>query len=218
MSKYIAIVAGGTGLVGQYVLEYLLEDDDFEKVYILNRRHVGYQHSKAQEIVVDFDEIMKAISDIQATHAFCCLGTTIKKAGSKEAFKKVDYQFALNFAQAVHQLGCDNFNVITALGTNKPSFVFYNQVKYELTQSLKELNFQTLNIIQPSLLIGDRADIRLGEKIGQKIFEQTSALWKGPLKKYAGIEGRQVAKAMVTISKKIQRGVFRYPSNLLHNY
>ncbi|MCO5233988.1 MAG: NAD-dependent epimerase/dehydratase family protein [Chitinophagales bacterium] len=218
MSNNIAIVAGGTGLVGQYVLEYLLEDDDFEKVYILNRRSVGYIHHKAKEIIVDFENLSDSVNDIRPTHAYCCLGTTIKKAGSKEAFKKVDYYYALEFAEVVHRLGCENFSVVTALGTNHPSSIFYNQVKYELTQSLIRERFQILNIIQPSLLIGDRGEIRIGEKIGQKVFEWTNSLWIGPFKKYAGIEGRQVAKAMVAISKKQQHGIFKYPSDQLQKF
>ena len=213
-----AIVVGGTGLVGGFVVKRLLEDSFFETVYILNRREVGYQNLKAKEIIIDFDDIKSKVEDLQVTHAFCCLGTTIKKAGSKEAFRKVDEQYVVNFAEAVRAMDCPNFNVITALGTNAPSKIFYNQVKYEVSEKLKSMHFERLNIIQPSLLLGSREESRLGEEIGQKFFSLTKRLWVGPLKNVAGITGEQVAKAMVEISKRNEAGVFTFPSGQLQTF
>lgn len=218
MKNYKAIIAGGTGLIGQHTIEYLLEDEDFSKVYILNRRKIGYDHPKAIEIIVDFDDLSKSLENIQATHAFCTLGTTIKKAGSKEAFKKVDYTYPLNFAQAVFERGCQNFNIVTAMGTDKPSFIFYNQVKYEITEALTKIGFNTLNILQPSLLLGERGENRLGEKVAQKFFNLTKPFWIGSLKHVAGIEGEQVAKAMVHIAKNQGIGIHKFPSGTLQDF
>ena len=213
-----AIIAGGTGLVGKAVIHRLQNDAYFDQVVVLNRRQIGYESDKIQERIVDFDHIDSFIKELKPTHAFCCLGTTIKVAGSKENFRKVDYQYVLNFAQAVKRLGCENFSVITALGTNSSSLIFYNQVKYELSIALENLYFDRLNILQPSLLLGDRSESRLGEDISKKIFEATTFLWKGPLKNYKGIQAKQVAKAMVTIAKETEKGVFRFPSGKLQDY
>lgn len=218
MGNNIAIIAGGTGLVGQHVVQYLLEDDFFEKVYILNRRSVHYDHPKAHEILTGFENIEEPLVGIRPTHAFCCLGTTIKKAGSKEAFRKVDHDYVLNFAKAVKSLGCNNFNVVTAMGTNSSSLIFYNQVKYEVSQALEKMDFSQLNIIQPSLLLGSRAENRLGEDIAQKFFSVTKKMWTGPLKNLAGIQGSQVAKAMVAISKLENYGINKYESAKLHDF
>lgn len=218
MSGNRAIVAGGTGLVGQSVIQYLSEDNFFSELYILNRRNVEYSHPKVHQILIDFENIGKAISDLKPTHAYCCLGTTIKQAGSKEQFRKVDYEYVLNFAKAVHALGCDNFNVVTAMGTNSDSLIFYNQVKYEVTKALEDIGFERLNILQPSLLLGNRTESRTGEGIAQSFFRITQKLWVGPLKNIAGIHGSQVAKAMVEISKDSTKGIYKFESKLLFDY
>ncbi|HUH75587.1 MAG TPA: NAD-dependent epimerase/dehydratase family protein [Chitinophagales bacterium] len=218
MSNYIAIISGGTGLIGNEVIQQLISDSKFEKIIVLNRRSIAYSNSKIQEIIVDFNHLENSLKDLHPTHAFCCLGTTIKKAGSKEAFRKVDFDYVLNFAKAVHQLGCQNFSVITALGTNKSSFIFYNQVKFEITEALKNVGFNQLNILQPSLLLGERSESRSGEDTAQKFFKWTKNLWVGPLKNYAGIQGSQVAKAMIAISKSSNEGVHTYESAKLQDY
>lgn len=218
MNNHIAIVAGGTGLVGHHVIQYLLEDDFFEKVYILNRRTINYNHPKAHEILTGFENPGESLVGIRPTHAFCCLGTTIKKAGSREAFRKVDHDYVLNFAEAVKSLGCNNFNVVTAMGTNSSSLIFYNQVKYEVARALEKMNFIRLNIIQPSLLLGERGENRPGEEIAQKFFSVTKKMWVGPLKNIASIQGNQVAKAMVAISKLENHGINKYESAKLHDF
>lgn len=218
MKKNIAIVAGGTGLVGKHLIDFLLQDENFEKVYILNRREIGYQHPKAKELIVDFDHLSSSLGGLNVTHAYCTLGTTIKKAGSKEAFKKVDYQYPLNFAQEVFKIECNNFNIVTAMGTDSPSIIFYNQVKYEISEAISKVGFETVNILQPSLLLGEREEHRTAEALASKFFNATKSLWKGPLKHVAGIEGQQVAKAMTLISLKSQKGIRRYPSGLLQDF
>lgn len=218
MSKFTAIIAGGTGLIGSHVIQQLTNDSDFEKIIVLNRRVIHYSDAKIQEIIVDFDQLENSLKEIKATHAFCCLGTTIKKAGSKEAFRKVDFDYVLNFAKAVNGIGCENFSVITALGTKTSSMIFYNQVKFEITEKLKTVGFKQLNILQPSLLLGERTESRSGEDIAQNFFKWTKNLWVGPLKNYAGIQGSQVAKAMIAISKTSKEGVHFYESGKLQNY
>jgi len=213
-----AIIAGASGLVGSYCLEYLLSDAAYSEVVVLGRRPSQVHHDKVKEVIVDYDRLPDYKDQMIATHAFCTLGTTIKKAGSKEAFKKVDLEYALSFARIVFANGCRNFNIVTALGADPDAFVFYNRVKGQVEKELSRIGFDRLNILQPSLLLGDRQENRLGENIAQKLFAVSSGLWVGPLKKYAGIKAKQVAKAMVAIAQEDQPGIYVYPSDQLQQY
>lgn len=213
----IALIAGSTGLVGGHCLNLLLDDEFFDEVKVLTRRPLGLIKHKLSEIVVDFDQLEDFRLQMEATHVFCALGTTIKKAGSQEAFRKVDYDYPLRLAQIVKSLGCRSFSVVTALGSNPNSPIFYNRVKGELESSLEKLGFESLQILQPSLLMGERNEDRFGEKLAQHFFGATKSLWKGPIKKYAGIEGKQVAKAMVHFAKMSEPGTHRYTSDVLQD-
>lgn len=213
----IALIAGSTGLVGGHCLNLLLEDDFFDEVKVLTRRPLGQVKHKLSEIIVDFDQLEDFRLQMEATHTFCALGTTIKKAGSQDAFRKVDYEYPLRMAQIVKSLGCTSFSVVTALGSNSASPIFYNRVKGELESSLNQLGFKSLQILQPSLLMGERGEERFGEKLAQHFFNATKPLWKGPVKKYAGIEGKQVAKAMLHFAKLSEPGTHRYTSDVLQD-
>jgi len=199
---------GATGLVGSFLVDLLLKDDTFEKVYVLSRKTLGYTHPKLVEFVDNLDEPSAyriAIND--ATHAFCCLGTTMKVAGSKEAFYKVDYGYCALFAQQAIMKGVANFNIVSALGADKKSGIFYNQVKGEIEELVMSLPFQSINILRPSLLIGARNELRIGEKIAQSIAPFLNLFLLGPLKKYQSIKGAQVAKALINLSKNNTSGI-----------
>lgn len=213
----IALLAGGTGLVGNACLQLLLEDDFFSQVKVLVRRSTGIVHHKLTEVVVDFDQLSDFRLQMEATHVYCTLGTTIKKAGSQAAFRKVDHDYPLELAIIAKSNGAFSFNIVTALGASANSGIFYNKVKGELEEALKHIGFDQLNILQPSLLMGDRAENRLGEGLAQKFFGVTAPLWIGPLKKYAGIDGKQVAKALLYYSKKGSKGIHVYTSDLLQD-
>lgn len=214
---YTALLAGATGLTGGHCLRLLLDDPEFETVKVLTRRPLGMEAHKLVEIVVDFDQLEDYRLQMEATHVFCALGTTIAKAGSKEAFKKVDYEYPLRLAKIARSLDCSSFSVITAMGSNTKSPFFYSRVKGDLELELEKLGFPSLQILQPSLLMGERSERRFGEGIAQVFFDATAPLWVGPLKKVAGISGGQVAKAMIHYAKLSQSGTNRYTSDILHN-
>ncbi|MEZ5037316.1 MAG: oxidoreductase [Chitinophagales bacterium] len=210
-----ALLVGATGLVGSELLQLLLADNYFSSVIILSRKTINIQHQKLKEIIVDFNQLENYASEINAQYIYCCLGTTIKKAGSQEAFKKVDYEYPLAVAQIAKTNGAKNFSIITALGANKNSSIFYNRVKGEIQEALIQLNFEQLQIIQPSLLLGERSEKRFSENVGQKIAPIFNQLLIGGLKKYKAIEGKQVAKAMLFYSKQSKPKVQILTNDLL---
>lgn len=203
-----AILLGASGLVGGYVLEYLLNDDTYEKVIVLSRKNSNQPHPKKQELIINFDELEQHKNELKADVVFCCLGTTISKAGSKEAFKKVDYEYPLKVAEIAKQNGAKSYLLISALGASKSSIVFYNQVKGEVENAIQQLQFDAFHILQPSLIIGERKEARFTEGIAQKISPILDGVLVGYLSKYKSIKAEQIAKAMVHYSKQNKQGTF----------
>jgi uncharacterized protein YbjT (DUF2867 family) len=206
------LVAGASGLVGGFLLDALLEDSRYREVHSLGRRPLPRQHPKLVQHTVDFarlgDETLPP-----AQEAFCCLGTTIKKAGSQEAFRAVDHDAVLAFASASKKAGVQRFLVVTALGSDVRSRVFYNRVKGETEEALKTMGFESLVILQPSLLLGERAESRPGERAAI-IASRVLAPLLRPLASRP-IEARTVARAMVALARAAPQGVRVAPSGEL---
>jgi uncharacterized protein YbjT (DUF2867 family) len=207
-----ALVAGASGLVGGHLLDALLEDPLYREVCSLGRRPLPKQHAKLVQRTVDFarlgDEALPSSDD-----AFCCLGTTIKKAGSQEAFRAVDHDAVLAFAQAARKAGAKRFLVVTALGADPRSRVFYNRVKGEVEQALQGVGFESLVILRPSLLLGERGESRPGEHAAIVLSKVLGPL----LRPFSGrpIEARTVARAMRTLAHEAPGGVRVVPSGEL---
>ncbi len=210
-----ALLVGATGLVGSFVLEQLLQDSSFDSVVVLSRKSLNKNNPKLKEVIVNFDELGKYSNDIKADAVFCCLGTTIKAAGSQEAFKKVDYEYPLRVAEIAKQNGASTYLIITALGSSKNSIIFYNRVKGEVEEAIGKLNFNAFHILQPSLIIGERKESRMGEGIAQKLSPVYDTLMFGPLTKYKSIKAEQIAKAMIHFSKSDAKGTLRHESDEL---
>ena len=189
-----ALVAGAAGLTGKHLLEFLLADARYASVHALVRKSALQTHPKLSEHVIDFESLGKLP---KTDDAFCCLGTTIKKAGSQAAFQKVDFDYVLNFATAAKAAGAKRFLVVSALGANAKSAVFYNRIKGEMENALKAMNFESLHIFRPSFLVGKRADARVGERLGIKVFSALAPLMIGPARKVRPVEAKAVARAMV---------------------
>ncbi|PJZ76616.1 oxidoreductase [Leptospira neocaledonica] len=204
MNHRVAIVAGGTGLVGGELVQELLIDPSWDKVYLLVRKPLEWTHSKLELILTDWEKLPEFPQGI--TDAFCTLGTTIGKAGSKENFKKVDLEYPARFAKASKENGVKSFFIVTALGADSNSFAFYNQVKGEVETEISKLGFETFGIFRPSLLEGDRKEFRLAEKIGSKLAFLINPLLLGPLKKYRSIHAKTVAKSMLNLAWSAQKG------------
>lgn len=199
MGMRAAIVVGATGLTGTSLVEQLCENDEYVSVTVITRRAPAYTHPKLEVKIRNFDALEE--KDIEFAHElYCCLGTTIKKAGSREAFEKVDFEYPLTIASLAKNRGIPHMLVITAMGANENSPFYYNRVKGKLEHDLMELGLQRLSIIRPSLLVGEREEFRFGEKAGEKVLKLAKPLLVGPLKRTRAIEASQVAKAMLVIA------------------
>ncbi|MER2262103.1 MAG: NAD-dependent epimerase/dehydratase family protein [Psychrobacillus sp.] len=195
MTKRTAIVVGATGFTGQFLVKQLCESEEYTAVSIIVRRIPDFNHPKLDVRVRDFDRLEEKDLEI-ADDLFCCLGTTIKKAKSKEMFQKVDLEYPLQIASLAKKRGIPNFHVISAVGSNIKSPFFYSQVKGRLEKELIALNLQSLSIFKPSLIIGGREEFRLGERLSEGLFKILNPVLKGPFKKMRAVEGRQLAFAM----------------------
>lgn len=197
-----ALLVGATGLIGRQLLELLIEDAYYDRVIVLSRKPLAIG-GKCENRVVDFDALESAFQDIQADDVFCCLGTTMKVAGSKEAFIKVDYTYPLSVAKLSKQQGAKKYLLVSALGANKNSSIFYNTVKGEVEQAIEEVGFDAYHIFRPSLLLGDRKETRSGEDAAKIFFKLFGFLVPA---KWKGIEGRKVAAAMLHFAKGSKLG------------
>jgi len=196
-------VAGGSGLVGGELLKQLLEDDDFETVVAVGRRALPLQRLKLRQATVDF-AVPASFEALDAPEAaFCCLGTTIKRAGSREAFRAVDHDAVVTFAKAARARGATTFLHVTALGADARSSVFYNQVKGEVEAAVAALGFTSVYALRPSILDGERTESRPAERVGL-----LAARALGPLLgKYRPTPAQAVAAAMIASCKRPEPGV-----------
>ena len=213
MKLKTSLIVGATGLTGKALLHNLLEADEYDKVMVLVRKPISISNEKLIQRVVDFDKLYVYKEQFIADDVFCCLGTTIKKAKTKEAFKKVDLQYPLEIARLTKENGARQFLVISAMGANPKSSVFYSQAKGLMESELQKIGFDTLHIFRPSMLLGNRDEFRLGEKVGIVLFKLLSWLFVGSLKKYKAIHTDVVAKAMYKAAQAEKIGVNIYPSD-----
>jgi len=207
-----AWLAGASGLVGSQLLALLLEDPEFGAVVSLGRRRLELESPKLTQQVVDFSALSSA--GLAAPRvAFCALGTTIGKAGSQEAFRAVDHDAVLEFAKAAFAAGATCFALVSSLGADPRSRIFYNRVKGETEADLRALGFPSLVIAQPSLLLGDRSESRPTERA----LIVASRFLGGLLKPFASrpIEATVVARALLTIAHDPPPGATTYRSGEL---
>ncbi|NOU96571.1 NAD-dependent epimerase/dehydratase family protein [Paenibacillus sp. LMG 31456] len=211
---HTAVIAGATGLIGGELIRCLLEDPFYDRVVALVRKETSWTHEKLVQVVTDYDELEAVVKDyLPGSYVFCCLGTTIKKAGSKEQFRKVDYEYPMLLGKLAFQYGAVDYLIVTAMGANAGSAIFYNQVKGEIEEGLGKLRLPSLQIFRPSLLLGDRQEVRLGERFGAAVSRVITPIMIGGLRKYKPIKAETVAKAMLKSSKNSNKGTRIYESN-----
>ena len=200
MLRNKSMVVGSTGLVGKSVVNHLIEREI--AVLALVRNDEESDNSLLNYYKIDFDDLQfpdETFSDIK--DIFICLGTTIKKAGSKEAFQKVDITYCYEIAKQAQARGVKNISIVTSLGSDSNSANFYLKSKGMIEDKITKIDFDSISIHRPGLLIGARNEIRLGEFIGQKIFPYfIDPFLMGSLRKYRSIKGDTLAKAMVNLS------------------
>lgn len=206
----VAMMVGATGLVGNELLKLLLEDDLYDKVYAITRKSLNLQHPKLVEIITNLEKISKVTLPEPPDDAYCCLGTTMKKAGSREEFYKVDFQFVFNFAELGLSLGATKFFLVSATGANPNSIIYYNKIKGEIEMAVSQLKYRAIHIFRPSLLLGNRKEKRWAEDVGKWIDKHLSFLVPSA---YRAISACDVADSMLRMAKENDmRGVFIHES------
>ena len=194
-----ALVVGATGLVGSSLVRLLCESEEYAAVNVIARRPLDFKHPKLVVTLREFDQI--AESDIEFAHeVFCCLGTTMKKAGTREQFEKVDFEYPFTIAALAKNRGIGHFIVISAMGSSEKAFAYYSRVKGKLETALINMDFPQLSIVRPSLITGERPEFRLGEKVGENVLKVLNPLFVGPMKKLRSIHAEQIALAMKVIA------------------
>jgi uncharacterized protein YbjT (DUF2867 family) len=213
-----ALVAGSTGLTGSALVKLLSDNSEYHQVFLVVRQTSNFTNKKISEYLVDFDKLSDNLSTIpKVDEVFCCLGTTMKKAGNKEAFRKVDYQYPLELAKWASNKGIQRFLCISALGADESSGIFYNRVKGDMERDISKLNIPSITFFRPSLLIGNRKESRPMERLGIILFNTFSFLFIGPLKKYKGIKVEKVAEAMIAVAARDGKGVKVIESGEMNN-
>jgi uncharacterized protein YbjT (DUF2867 family) len=226
-----ALIVGASGLVGEQLLSLLLRSAHYHKVIALVRQPLALEHDKLQQYLINFENLEEQLNShfdshfsvvgdknaeqLKVDHIYCTLGTTIKKAGSKQAFYQVDHDYPLTLANYFHQQGASLFAVVSAIGANKNAKVFYNQVKGKLEANLTDIGYQHLAVFRPSMLVGDRKEYRLAEHLGTIFMKAFAAIIP---KKYQVIEVKKVANAMIAFADEPQQGVYIIQSDQLQNH
>jgi uncharacterized protein YbjT (DUF2867 family) len=190
-----AIVIGATGLVGNKIVSKLLNDSRYEKIKVFGRRALKISNSKLEEYIIDFDHLEDWKQKITGDELYSALGTTIKKAGSKEAQNKIDFSYQYEMARIASENNVNKMLLVSSLGANSKSGNFYLRIKGELEDAALELPFKNIFIFRPSILMGDRTEKRFGESVGinlAKIFSKIP-----PLKKYRPVKAEEVAESMI---------------------
>jgi uncharacterized protein YbjT (DUF2867 family) len=206
----IALVAGATGLVGGLLVNTLLDAPDYARVYALTRRPLGKEHPKLANRVVSFQRMGEQLKTLTAHDAYCCIGTTIAQAGSEQAFREVDIDAVLLFAQAARAAQVKRFVVVSSVGADPDSKKFYLRTKGEMEDALIAVGFPAVDILQPSLLLGPRKQMRPIELAGSIFAPIVNPLLTGAREAYRAIPAEVVARAMLGAARRGGRGVFRY--------
>jgi uncharacterized protein YbjT (DUF2867 family) len=207
MSQKSVLLVGASGLVGGHCLKQLLTEESYSKVIALVRRPLPITHEKYVQHIIDFSDLGILGETLSADDVYCCLGTTIKKAGTQEAFCKVDFDYPVKLAALTQHCGAKQFLIVTSLGADPHSRIFYSRVKGETEEALARISFEALHIFRPSLLLGNREEHRAGEKAGAVVMSAIKNVMIGPFKKYRPIQASDVAKAMVQVAQMNLKGV-----------
>ncbi len=213
-NKQHYILAGATGLIGSSLLDMLLNNDEVGKVTVFTRRPLERSHAKLSEKQVDFETLSEKDFPKNVDATFCCLGTTMKTAGSRDAFVKVDYEYVVKLAVFSQRSGVAQFHVVSAKGANIDSKIFYNKVKGRMENELQKLGkIRSIYVYQPSMLLGNRAEFRFGETVGKIAMKAFSFVIP---KSYKAIHDAQVAYAMLHHALNPTKGVHKVDNAEMH--
>jgi uncharacterized protein YbjT (DUF2867 family) len=202
-----ALILGSSGLVGSHLLTLLLSSPHYEAVRSVVRRPSGVAHPKLEERIVDFDRLAESRDAVQGDDMFCCLGSTIRTAGSQEAFRRVDLTMVVDAAVTAQQHGASRLFVVSSIGANTNASSFYLRVKGEMEETVAKIPFASVGILRPSLLLGERKEVRLAERVGGIGMKALSFAMLGPVRKYRPILASDVAAGMLFLSRTNFTGV-----------
>ncbi len=196
-----ALLLGATGLVGRHLLDRLVESALYSRVRALGRRRPARRDPKVEFHGVDFDHLAEHAELFRVDDVFCCLGTTLSAAGSQEAFRAVDHDYVVEAARLASEAGAEQFLVVSSVGADSDARVLYNRVKGEMEVAVKHFPFRALWIVRPALLLGDREEFRLGERIAELVIRPFSPLLVGRLRRYRPVQALDVAAAMLHLAE-----------------
>lgn len=202
----IAVLAGATGLVGEALLRQLMARKEYAQVRVFGRRAPAGATGKVRFVQTDFTRLDALAADLAVDDVFCCLGTTLRNAGSRAAFERVDYHMVVDLARAAHKAGAKRFIVVSAVGASLKSPAFYSRVKARMEQAVAELRFEAVHVVRPSLLLGARAEFRPAERLTALVAPLLAPLMVGPLRKYRPVHADEVARAMLALALGKDRG------------
>ena len=212
MSKK-AIIAGASGLIGSKLLDILLQQPDYDEVFLLVRKELSVKHKKLVQLVSDFEKLDEYSNVIKGHAIFCCLGSTRKKTPDLSVYRKIDHDYPLKLAELGKQNGIEQYHLVSSIGANSKSSNFYTKMKGETEDDIKKTGLKTLHIYEPSFLTGDRIEYRPVERIASILMKIIDPLLIGALRKYRSIPAQTVAMAMFNESKKNEEGVFVHHSD-----
>jgi len=202
-----AILYGASGLVGSYILENLLNNTNYEQVIIVVRKDLNIQHPKLKTLIGDFNTLPEVVKDIQVDEVFIALGTTQKKTPDKKLYYQIDHDYPILAAKLAKENGAKAVFLVSALGANAKSSIFYSKLKGETEQDIISLDLDHTYIFRPSMILGNRKENRPAEKVFIGIFKFINPIFVGGLSKYRGIEAADIAKAMVNSANALNEKV-----------
>ena len=215
MSAKTAALVGATGMIGTYLLVQLVDDPYFDTIRVVVRRPFNNDNGRVETKLVDFNDYESLKLAIDGSDVvFCAIGTTQKKVkGDNALYRKIDLDIPSKAARICKETGCKKFVIVSSVGASTRSSSFYLKLKGEMEAVIEETGLESIHIMQPSMLLGDRKEDRPAEKFMQKSMKLFGFIFSGPLRKYKAIEGKVVATAMLNAAKTDKKGVFRYTYN-----
>lgn len=212
-----ALVVGATGLVGKELISELILNSNYQKVIVLSRRELKVSHPKLEVVFIDFNQLeVQNITD-KVDECFCSLGTTQKKSG-KQGLYQVDFEFVLKLAQLCNRNNISKFIVVSSQGANPNSAFFYMKTKGQMEEAVKKTGIETVYIVRPSLITGAREEKRFAELLGSYLYKFFTPLMIGKLRKLRPVSGTQIAKSMIALAQRNEKGNFTIESDFIQNF
>jgi uncharacterized protein YbjT (DUF2867 family) len=201
-----ALVLGATGLVGGHLLDLLLDDPAYGRVVVLGRREADRRHPKLEQRTGDLGRMEEHAEAFRVSHVFCALGTTLRSAGSREAFRRVDRDYVVASARVAAAEGAERYLLVSSAGVSPRSPFFYSRVKAEAEDGVLAQALPSATILRPSQLLGERDERRPAEAAAQRVMRALAPLFRGPLRRYRAVPARTVARAMLRLAREAEPG------------